>query len=81
MAQTTCLASFGPVFINVTFYLPSYRVFGSLQLVYTVKYYLVTKKLKEKRNTLTNGPNDASGVVWARFRYHQLPLPFLSRIR
>ena len=38
MAQTMHLALFGPVFIVVTFYLPSYRVFGSLQLIYTVKY-------------------------------------------
>ena len=38
MAQTTRLASFGPISIIETFYHPSYHVFGSLQLIYTVKY-------------------------------------------
>ena len=44
IAQTTQDASFGPVFVVITFHLPSCSVFGSLQPIDTVKNQLVTKK-------------------------------------
>jgi hypothetical protein len=48
----------------------------------TYKHHLVRKKHKEKRKTLTNGPNDARRVVWARFLRRCLPLapPYLYSI-
>ena len=77
MAQTTCLESFGPVFIVVTFHHPSCSVFGSLQYIDTVKNKLVTRKHERNKKTLTNGPNDMTGVIWARFHCHHLSFPFL----
>ena len=77
MAQTTRPASFGPVFVIITFHLPSCSVFGSLQHIDTVKNKLVTRKHERNKKTLTNGPNDVTGVVWARFCRHHLSFPFL----
>jgi len=61
MAQTTRLASFGPVFV-VAEHPATYFV------IRTYVYYKHLVSIKEKRKTLIYGPNDASGVVWARFR-------------
>ena len=68
MAQTTRLASFGPVLVIVAFLLIASRVFRRVQPINTKKCYLIYINHEKKKGDLLNGPNDASGVVWARFR-------------
>ena len=65
MAQTTRLTLFGPLFID-----SAHPVAYIVIRTYIESKSLVSiKKNKQKRkNKLTYGPNDASGVVWARFR-------------
>ena len=56
----TCLASFGPIFVAAA--LPvAYFVIKIYKTLVTIKNY------EFKKNTLTTGPNDASGIIWARF--------------
>jgi hypothetical protein len=43
MAQTTCLASFGPIFVVAAFHLPLRRVFRRLH-IYAIKHKLVSKR-------------------------------------
>ena len=66
MAQTTRLASFGPVFIVITFHLPSCSVFGSLRYIDTVKKKLVTRKHVGESRGQKHTPTSLfdSLVVW-----------------
>ena len=73
-AQTTCLLSFGPFPIVVDFCLSPYRVVCRLEAVYAKKHALESIKMNGKKtNTLTKGPNNVSGVIWAVSHRHSLP--------
>ena len=65
-AQTTRLASFGPVIIVVAFHLPLRTVIISVVAI-NIIYYKKTRIFL--KNLLTNGPNDARRIVWARYRH------------
>ena len=74
MAQTTRLASFGPVFIVFVVAIlpkPQRRVFRRFRAIYTIKHKFSINKTRKKN--LLNGPNDAFCVVWARFCQPCLP--------
>ena len=58
MAQTTHLASFGPVTLVLTILLRYFIIYSNKELV----------SKEKRRKKLTNGPNDAFNVVWARYR-------------
>ena len=45
MAQTTCLASFGPVFVVAAFHIPLGRVFRRLHPIYTNKTLVSIKEI------------------------------------
>ena len=64
MAQTTCLALFGPVLVIIGLPVAYFMYYN----VYTMKYKLVLEKKKhniKKIKKLTYGPNDARRIVWA----------------
>ena len=50
MAQTTCLASFGPIYVVTTFHLPHV-------VYYNLNKLINSYKMRKKKKTLTNGPN------------------------
>ena len=73
--QTTCLVSFGPIFIISVFPRPVFSIAAtpSIKMLTVSKYNDNINKTRKKRKLLTNGPNDASGVVWAHFLRHHPP--------
>ena len=75
MAQTTRLASFGPVFVVAILPKPQRRVFCRFRAIYTIKHKFSINEARKKKNLL-NGPNDAEHVVWARFCQPRLPWVF-----
>ena len=64
-AQTTRLASFGPVFA-VPVQSIMYLVIRTY--IYNRTFVSIKKKTKKNEKKITYGPNDVSGIVWARFR-------------
>ena len=72
MAQTTRLASFGPVFA-VPVQSVAYLVTSTC--IYNKCIVSTKEKTKEKRKKLTYGPNDARRVVWARSCRLRPPCP------
>src|SRR5882762_574627 len=71
MAQTTRLASFGPVFIVPAFHVAHIPVaYSSIESIYFVKK-LARRKREEK--SLACGPNHLSDVIWACIRQPYLP--------
>ena len=65
MAQTTRLASFGPVFV-----VPARSIMYLIirTYIYNRTFVSIKKKRRKINEKLIYGPNDASDVVWARFR-------------
>ena len=64
--QTTCLASFGPIFIISVFPRPVFSISAatpSIKMLTVSKYNGNINKTRKEKKILTNGPNDASGVV------------------
>ena len=64
MAQTTCLASFGPVFVV------SAQSITNLVIrtyIHSRTFVSIKKKQRKMKKKLTYGPNDVRRVVWARF--------------
>ena len=74
MAQTMCLALFVPVCAAAALLVPSRERYC---LNKTEIVSRDTKKVKGKK-MIPYGPNDASGVVWARF-CHRCPPRALKR--
>ena len=79
MAQTTRLASFGPVLI-VSIVLVAYFVYYKC-IYYKILVSIFNKKTKEILKKLTYGPNDASGIVWARSRHLRPPCRVLCVLK
>ena len=77
MAQTTHLASLGPLSISLfVVYLVDYN------LIYIMKDYLVSTNMKKIIKKLTYGPNDARRIVWAInvvAVFHRSPWSFYRR--
>ena len=51
-----------------------------IQPIYTTEYLLESNNMNNKKKKLTRGPNDASGIVWARFIVPSPPILSFSRI-
>ena len=69
MAQTTCFASFGPVFLIAAQPNPARRFRTQIEPKKKKKKQV---KHERKKKPHTYGPNDAKCVVWARFS-HRCP--------
>ena len=54
---------FGPVFVAAT---PPIACFIDYHYIYTINISWLQKKMKKEKK-ITYGPNNASGIVWARF--------------
>ena len=65
MAQTMCLASFGPVFV-----VPAQSITDLVirTYIHSRTFVSIKKKRRKIEKKLTYGPNDVRRVVWACFR-------------
>jgi hypothetical protein len=77
MAQTTPDASFGFVSSSPPSIFPPVTYIVDFKLYKTLVSIDKTRKTKKTR---TNGPNNASDVVWAHFHFRHLPSFYPSRI-
>ena len=82
MAQTTRLASFGPVLVISARPSPLRREFCSLEYIYIYKTFISMKNYARIKKRRTNGPNDARRVVWARLARRRpfQPSPWFQNI-
>ena len=67
MAQTTCLASFGPVYIVTTFHLPHIAYYNLNKLINSYKTW------KKKKKHLLMAQTDTFHIVRARSRRSHPP--------